>query len=77
VRILMEKLLVRPSEDGFEIVGNREGLKGLAEICLRLADLPENNEEAQRLGNHYHYADYMNNSEEGSIPLMMLYKPNL
>jgi hypothetical protein len=71
------KLLVRRHEDRFEVVGNREGLKGLAEVCLRLADLPENDEEAQKLGSHYHYADYMNNAEEGSIPLIILDKPDL
>ena len=73
----MEKLHIRPYEDGFEIVGNREGLKGLAEVCLRLAELPDDNEEAKKLGNHYHYADYMNNLEEGSIPLTILYKGDL
>ena len=74
---MAEKLKVHTSRDGIEIVANREGLRGLAEICLRLADLPEDDEAAQRLGNHYHYADYMDNAEEGSIPLVILYKPNL
>ena len=72
-----EKLMARPHEDGFEIIGNREGLRGLAEICMQLAGLPENDDEAQKLGNHYHFADYMNNLEEGSIPFLILYKPNL
>jgi len=74
---MAEKLKIRPYEGGFEVVGNREGLRGLAEICLRLAELPNNDEEAKKLGNHYHYADYMNNLEEGSIPLTILYKPDL
>lgn len=74
---MAEKLKVIPYQDGFEIIGNREGLKGLAAICQQLADLPENVREAQRLGNHYHYADYMNNLEEGSIPIVILYKPDL
>jgi hypothetical protein len=73
----MEKLHIRANEDGFEIVGNREGLKGLAEVCLRLAELPDNDEEAKKLGNHYHFADYMNNLEEGSVPLTILYKVDL
>ena len=59
------KLKAYPYEGGFEIAGNREGLKLLAEVCRSLAELPENNEEAKRLGNHYHFADYMNNLENG------------
>lgn len=74
---MAEKLKATPYQDGFEIIGNREGLKGLAAICQQLADLPENDDEARRLGNHYHYADYMNNLEEGSIPFVILYKPDL
>ena len=73
----MEKLKVIISSDGVEIVGNREGLQGLAEVCLKLAELPEDLEESRRLGNHYHYADYMNNAEEGSTPLVILFKPDL
>ena len=53
------------------------GLKQLAEVCLALAELPEDNEEAKRLGNHYHFADYMNNLEDGSTEFIILYKPNL
>jgi hypothetical protein len=45
----MEKLLIRAFEDGFEIVGNRAGLKGLAQVCLQLADLPDSDEDARRL----------------------------
>jgi hypothetical protein len=71
------RLKVYPYEDGFEIAGNREGLKQLADICLDLAQLPEDNEEAKRLGNRYHFADYMNNLEDGSTPFIILYKPDL
>jgi hypothetical protein len=71
------KLKAHPYEDGFEIVGNREGLRELARVCLALAELPEDDGEAKRLGNHHHFADYMNNSEEGSTPFIILYKPNL
>jgi hypothetical protein len=28
-------------------------------------------------GNHYHFADYMNNAEDGSVPFVILYKPDL
>jgi hypothetical protein len=44
------KLLARPNEDGFEIVGNRDGLRRLAEVCLDLADLPKDTAEAQKMG---------------------------
>jgi hypothetical protein len=71
------KLKAYPYEDGFEIVGNRQGLRELARICLALADLPEEDETAKRLGNHYHFADYMNTGEPGSTPLIILYKPSL
>jgi hypothetical protein len=64
-------------DDGFEIAGNREGLRELARVCLALADLPEDNEEAKRLGNHYHFADYLDSAEEGSTPFIILYKPDM
>ncbi len=63
--------------DGFEICGNREGLRELARACLALSDLPENADEARRLGNHYHFADYMNNAEAGSVPVIVLFRPDL
>ena len=74
---MAEKLKVVHVEGVLEIVANREGLQGLAEICLQLAALPEDDEEARRLGNHYHYADVMNNAEEGSLELIVRYKPDL
>ena len=71
------KLKSYPYQDGFEIVGNRAGLRELARVCLALAELPEDDEEAKRLGNHYHFAEYMNTLEEGSTPFVILYKPGL
>jgi hypothetical protein len=71
------KLTARPYEDGFEIVGNRDGLRRLAEVCLNLADLPENDAEAGTMGNHFHFADYMNTLEYGATPFVVLYKPDL
>jgi len=71
------KLIARPHEDGFEIVGNREGLRRLAEVCLNLADLPQDDAEARKMGNHFHFADYMNTLEDGSTPFIVLYKPDL
>jgi len=71
------KLIARPHEDGFEIVGNREGLRRLAEVCLNLADLPQDDAEARKMGNHFHFADYMNTLDDGSTPFIVLYKPDL
>jgi hypothetical protein len=73
-----EKIRVLKTETGVDVIGNREGLVGLAEVCLRLALLPEDDAEAQRLGNHYHYADFGNNVEPGSdAELLITYKPDL
>jgi hypothetical protein len=71
------KLTARPYEDGFEIVGNRDGLRRLAEVCLNLADLPDDNAETLRMGNHFHFADYLNTLEGGATPFVVLYKPDL
>jgi hypothetical protein len=72
-----EKLKVVTAKSGLEIVANREGLMGLAAICLQLAMLPEDDAAAEALGNHYHYGETFNNAEDGSIDLTLLYKPNL
>jgi hypothetical protein len=74
---MAEKLMVVTSDQGVEIIGNRAGLRGLAEVALQLAELPENDEEARKLGNHYHFEDFLNSAEEGSVPLTILYKPDL
>jgi hypothetical protein len=49
---------------------------GLAEVCSQLAN-PETREESRRLGNHYHYEEFMNNAEAGSVNLEVLYDPEL
>ena len=74
---MAEKLKIVGDGKWFEIIGNREGLIGLAIMCLRLAMLPEDDDEAQKLGNHYHYNPSMNNAEEGSLEMTILYKPDL
>ena len=72
----IEKIKVILKANGeIEIIGNRAGLKYLAEICNSLSEL--SNEETKTAANHYHIADYMNNAEEGSIPLIILFNPNL
>jgi len=74
---MAEKLTVVAKQGGLEIVGNREGLMGLAVICLQLAMLPEDDAEAERRGNHYHYGETFNNTEPGSLDLTVLFKPDL
>ena len=74
---MAEKIRAVVTKDGFEIIGNREGLLGLASICQRLAALPDNPEESRQLGNHYHYAPWMSNAEEDSISFTILYQPDL
>jgi hypothetical protein len=73
------KLKAYPFENGFEIAGNREGLRELARVCLTLADLPEDDEEAKRLGNRYHFDEFLAQGvvDRGSTPFIVLYQPNL
>ena len=73
------KLKASPYEGGVQIAGNREGLRELARVCLALADLPEDDDEARRLGNHYHFDEFLAQGlvEAGSTPFVILYKPNL
>lgn len=70
-----EKLLVRNADGEIEIVGNRDGLKWLADVCLSMSKITD--QEANTPANHYHIADYMNNAEEGSLPLIILCNPDL
>ena len=70
------KLKVTRLESGeIEIVGNRAGLKDLADVCQALSELSD--EEAKTPANHHHAADYMNTAEEGSLELIILFDPNL
>ena len=70
------KLKVIRLESGeIEIIGNRAGLKDLADVCQRLSELSD--EETKTGANHYHIADYMNNAEEGSLEMIILCKPDL
>ena len=70
------KLKVIKLESGeIEIIGNRAGLKDLADVCRGLSELSE--EEVKTAANHYHVADYMNNAEEGSLGLIILCNPDL
>jgi hypothetical protein len=58
-----------------EVIGNRAGLRDLAEVCRGLSELSD--DDAQTPANHYHIADYMNNAEDGSLELIIRYDPNL
>lgn len=72
-----EKIKAVATAHGFEIVANRQGLMDLARVCRQLASLPEDPPESRRLGNHYHYAPWMNNAEEDSVEFSIRYKPEL
>ena len=67
--------VVRLESGELEIQGNRAGLKDLAEVCKGLSELTD--EQAKTPANHYHIADYMNNAEEGSLELIILYDPDM
>ena len=54
-----------------------EGDAAAATTASGLANLPSDKTEAARLGNHYNSADYMNKLEDGSVPLVILYDPDL
>ena len=66
--------VVRLESGEIEIIGNRAGLKDLADVCNKLSELSD--EEAKTGANHYHIADYMNNAEEGSLELIIHCKPD-
>lgn len=67
--------VIRLESGEIEIQANRAGLRDLAEVCKRLSELTD--EQAATSANHYHIADYMNNAEEGSLELIILFTPSL
>lgn len=70
------KLMVSRTDKGeIEIVGNRAGLEGLAEMCSGLASLDD--EGARTAANHYNLDEWMNNAEPGSLPLKIRLDPDL
>jgi hypothetical protein len=73
----MHKLMISVEDGVIKVVGNRDGLLQLAEVCSRLAMLPETRAESRKLGNHYHYADFGNNVEAGSAEMEILYDPEM
>jgi hypothetical protein len=62
-------------EDGFEIAADREALIWISDICRQLSQLDE--QEAKTAANHYHLDEFLGRAEPGSIPLVILYKPDL
>jgi hypothetical protein len=67
--------VVRLESGEVEIQGNRAALKDLAAVCQGLSELTD--EEAKTPSNHYHIADYMNNAEQRSLELIILYRPDM
>jgi hypothetical protein len=67
--------IIKLESGEIEIIGNRAGLKDLADVCRGLSELSD--EEAITAANHYHVADYMNNAEQGSLELIILCDPHL
>jgi hypothetical protein len=65
----IEKLIVSYKDGEIEIMGNRLGLKNFGETCFALSRLGD--EEAKTAANHYHFAESMNNAEEGSVPMLI------
>jgi hypothetical protein len=68
------------TSQGFEIVANREGLMSLALTCLEMAIQPEVQDTEQVMksgGNHFHFAEWASNVEEGSDDFMIVYNPDL
>jgi hypothetical protein len=67
--------VVRLESGEIEIIGNRAGLRDLADVCRGLSELSDG--EVNTPANHYHIADYMNNAEEGSLEVIILCDPDL
>jgi hypothetical protein len=63
---MAQRLRISRYHDGCEIIGNRDGLQDLSEVCLAPSRLSDG--EAKTAANHYHFAEYMNDAEEGSLP---------
>jgi len=68
------KYKISKYKDGFEIAADREALIWISEICLNLRKL--NDTDAKTAANHYHLDEYLGNAEPGSIPLVILCKPD-
>jgi hypothetical protein len=71
----IEKIRVEYKDGEIEVWANRAGLSWLGELCLGLSRLTD--DEARTAANHYHIAEYMNNAEPGSVPLLITLKVNL
>lgn len=67
--------VVRLDGGEIELIGNRAGLRDLADVCQGLSELSD--DQAKTAANHYHIADYMNNADDGSLELIIRYDPDL
>ncbi len=59
----------RHLQDEVVIEGDRDDLRYLAEICLKLRQMTD--EDVRTGNNHYHIAEYMNNAAHGSVPTII------
>jgi hypothetical protein len=63
------------NQNEIEIAADKEGLKYLSDICLKLSNLSES--EAMTPANHYHLLEGFRNLEKGSISTVILYDIDL
>jgi hypothetical protein len=71
----MHKLRITVDDGVVNVVGNREGLRSLADVCTQLADLPETREESRKLYNHRHFTEFLNGADAGSVEMIVRYDP--
>ena len=63
------KLRVFIENGEIHIHATRAALRDLAETCVALSELTD--EQARTGANHVHYTDYFGSSEDGSVPLLL------
>jgi len=54
------------------IEGDREGLRYLSMVCVRLTHLSD--EEARTPSNHFHLSENVGNVQRGSLPTVIVHK---
>jgi hypothetical protein len=71
----IQKLKIEVRDGEIQIYGNRSGLKFLADICMKLSNLPD--KDASTGANHWHLEPAMNTAEAGSVPTIVWLDTNL
>jgi hypothetical protein len=66
-RLYVKLIHSRDGAPEIEIIGNRDGMRGLAAVCSGLAELSD--EQLLTPANHYHLDDAFSGTEKGSVPL--------